>query len=537
MGYAVRASFTLKLKLESFDDDLEVVMFNSDWALNQIPRASCVLAQGRKAGNPSKAANIHSAGTFFDYMQKATVTLSAEGAMSVDDDWPEGDKVIFEGYVTGAGYQKVNGKTQFVVNLIHWLSDLDFSSTLSGQLHPASLTQYSFRAGYKLRQRTGVSQRTTMISTLAASTLISPGAVQSDLWGDAIKPFFTTLVNDDSIEYDGDLRLCVDLSSSPNTAAADALAKMEADPKLSLVGEGTLAARLGQSIASTITQASIQQYLGSTVWSTIVGSLAPNFLFSVVPGAEKAYVIPFIPGLRDTYEKEIVPEDFDFLHFHQLVPRPLRAVVIVGGKENRTNWGESVKLGIGGCYAPDDVKTGMVLTKAAPSWLANIPSEFSSPMRTSGLLSGVATPTSSTPVSTSSLRGGRDGKTRGEAALTSGILHSQYAQALYMMESLRGRAGNISGRLRFDIAPGASVKLRGNAEQFIGSDDNLGEQLFGTVLKVSCSLNAEKPAAGTGYEIGYIRTAKENASNNTSIDKHPLYTTKFLGKPLVEGYA
>lgn len=536
MTKVLRAEFELKLQLDGADE-LEVVTFNSDWAVNQIPRASCIIAQGRKAGNPSQAANIHSAGLFFEYMKPATVTLRAAGEAGENESWDEGEKVIFEGRVTGAGYQKVNGKTQFVVNLIHWLADINFSSTLSGQLHPSSLTQYSFRASYDLRGGTGLAQQTTMISQLTARNLITEGTVQSDLWGAALRPFFEKLATDDSIDYDGDLNTCVKLKAEPNTQALDALGRMESSPALSLKGEGGLGARLGETISAAIVSDSIQQYLGNTMWSTIVSQLAPSFMFAVVPAAEKAYVVPFIPGLRSTYDKELNPEDFDFLHFNQFVPRPMRAVVIVGGKESRTNLSDVVKLGLGGCYAPDDVEKGMVVTKAAPKWLANIASEYSSPMRTSGLLAGVASPTGATPIIGANMRGGRDGKTRGAAALTAGALYSDYARAVYMMEALRGRSGNISGRLRFDIAPGASVKLRGNSEQFIGAADNLGDQLFGTVLKVSCGLNAEKPAAGTGFEVGYIRTEKENASNNTSTEDHPLYSTVFKGKPIVEDYA
>ena len=47
----------------------------------------------------------------------------------------EGSYVIFDGYYTGTGWSRTRENTSFSVHLIHWLDDLNCSSTISGN-HP-----------------------------------------------------------------------------------------------------------------------------------------------------------------------------------------------------------------------------------------------------------------------------------------------------------------------------------------------------------------------------------------------------------------
>jgi hypothetical protein len=65
----------------------------------------------------------------------------ASAEFSLDDLWPEGPFIIFEGYVTGAAFRQNTASTELVLALTHWLSDLNFSSALSKQMHPLNPSQ------------------------------------------------------------------------------------------------------------------------------------------------------------------------------------------------------------------------------------------------------------------------------------------------------------------------------------------------------------------------------------------------------------
>ena len=61
-------------------------------------------------------------------------------------------------------------------------------------------------------------------------------------------------------------------------------------------------------------------------------------------------------------------------------------------------------------------------------------------------------------------------------------------------------------------------------------------KLYATVARVSFRLNAEEGNAGTGFSFAHARTEEENKSDKTSLEKHPLYETKFVGAPLIDEY-
>ena len=109
-----------------------------------------------------------------------------------------------------------------------------------------------------------------------------------------------------------------------------------------------------------------------------------------------------------------------------------------------------------------------------------------------------------------------------------------FSQAMYALEMLRGRSGVIRCLPRFDIAPGSNVLIENNPA-FPG--DNLGLPLMGTVLQVSGQIEAESPSSSVTMRVGYLRTLKENESDDTSIDSHPLYDQAFVGAPLLDEFA
>jgi hypothetical protein len=289
--------------------------------------------------------------------------------------------------------------------------------------------------------------------------------------------------------------------------------------------------------------------ISQTFWSKIVQSYAPTILCGLVPLVDHALFTSVTPGLRETYCKEITADEYENGRFVFPVSEPLRAVGIIAEKAiklgtfdtNATANQQSPKTlqvtGIGGCYAPDDAHDlGTIRFFRPPSWLNNIKSSDFSVGNTTGMstqkpISTAFTPKPDPDPSLSA------GVTKGDdSAKTDQIVEMfrAYAKSLFVSNSLRGRSGSLVGKLRFDIAPGSSVKIHAKYEPFIGSEDALVNELIATVVKVTSTLDAESKEAMTTFEFAYVRTVEENKSDSYSVESHPLFKDSFVGAPLID---
>ncbi len=555
MPNVYRSQYELWLELGDFGK-FEVASFSSNFSLNAIPSAQCVLAVGRDAANIQKKAAIHNKQGSLREMVTAKVYLKAQGAWDDKANWPEGQTLIFDGRLTGIGYRKMgDGQVSYVASIIHWLSDMAFSSTLSEQSHPANPGKYSYRSIYAGIGTTS-SGNPHGLSMLSADKFMSADLIRRDFWGNSIKPLFCKLTEKDTIQLTGELQgkakpgsndLAQAALSRIEGASGDSCAKPLSDYNvplsLDMGADAGISLRVARSISQNVMRDTVESYATTTMWDVLVGRLSPTFAFGVVPLVNTALVVPYVPGLRGLYSKEVNTDDYNFVDLSAYIPRPIRGVGIYGGRAMNSNPATDPNaqnpraVGIGGYYEPADPPRGMLLIRNAPPWLYNIPFTYSSAARTSGMRQGTPTNTATTVVNGSiAIKGGEDQKTANEVAALANGYFNRYAQTLYITEALRGRQGQLAGKLRFDISPGSNIKIGGSREQFIGGDDALGQDLVGSVMRVSTTISAESGRAGTGFQLAYIRTTSENENDQTSIDRHPLYSTKFLGAPLVDGY-
>jgi hypothetical protein len=121
----------------------------------------------------------------------------------------------------------------------------------------------------------------------------------------------------------------------------------------------------------------------------------------------------------------------------------------------------------------------------------------------------------------------------GDLSLQACSLMNAYAQVLYAYEVLKAREGDLSGKLRFDIAPGSSIKIEGCGEKFLGLSDDFGDAMFASVLQVDFIIDCETPRASTSFHIAHIRGSDENRLPGTSVERHPLWETVWDGAPLI----
>lgn len=549
----VKSDFIIELEVGG--ETFELTFFQASWGINTIPAAVCGLPLGRKARDGKTPAKIHTAKEFSN-SDVAKVYFEANGHWDEKTKWPEGRFLLFEGRVINRGFQKIMGKIQFVVHLTHWLADLNYSSSLSSQSHPANPTQYTFQAVVSPLQESNNVQPFALGQT-AESKLITFEGITDDLWGKAIKPVLCGLAANKHIQLKADLKECLSVADGNNGQALAALKRIEGEakncsraraewtPKLSMkLGDlSAVPTTIANSISEAIRRESIESFVHSTLWGKLVDNYAAGFMFSVVPLVDTALVVPYTPGLQDLYCKRIAVTDYNAVEMNGSVDRPIRGVAVYGGKEMSSGLASkgsssAVKqVGLGGCFSPTDAKTddGMIYVIGAPPWLANITESGHSPGKTTGLRKRLARPTGTTPQAEhkEDLQGNKDNKTREQIIQSATKMYDNYAHAVYVREALRGRVGMIGGKLRFDISPGANILVEGSAEQFLEGKDKLAVNMIGSVSRVTVVMNCEAGIARTAFQLEHLRTEEENKDEKTSVAGHPLYTTVFKGAPLV----
>jgi len=561
----VRSEFSVELAIEGITDRFQISMFQSNWGLNEIPQATCALAIGREASDGLTVANVHSYIDKFKVMTKATVHFTPYGDWDDGEPWPAGEQVIFEGRVTGTGFQKTSGGAQFVVNLIHWLSDLDFGSALTTRSHPTNPAQYTFPAIVSPLvsggTNTGVPISGGIAQTSEAGALSEPTNIKKDLWGKTIKPLLCALALEENVEISADLAQCVGDDVEASEVVLAALKRIESsaagdvdntdcdlerscytEPLSLLLGNAGAPESVAEAIVDALMRDTIESFNNTTMWGKIIGSYAKSFAFAVVPQVTKCLVVPFTGGLRKTYCKKIAATDYVSISLSGKLSRPLRAIVINGSTGSDTGLGANAGNprefggGIVGCFAPEDLTEGMILFENAPRWLSGVPSGGHSSARSTGLASGAGTSSATTPAEDDSeLVSNKEGKTQEELYRDVTSMYNGWAHTAFVARQLAGRTGSLHGKLRFDIAPGSSVVIDGSSERFIEGDQT-ARQLYATVVRVSFRLDAESHTAGTGFNFAYCRTKAENEDDKTSLEKHPLYETSFLGAPLIDAY-
>jgi hypothetical protein len=257
-----------------------------------------------------------------------------------------------------------------------------------------------------------------------------------------------------------------------------------------------------------------------------------------------------MPCLRTDNAKRIFANEYESLEQNLYIPRPIRSVLIYGGKYYATMAtpfvSHDVRLGFGGFFAPNEEgsRKGTNLVRPSPDWLAiaSVVDPKAIESAANGQSLNIDGKLPEIPA-----RGTSGEGTAEEINEKFSAMHKRYAKALYYNEVLRGRVGTLQGALRFDICPGSTVKIEGATDKFLdklvgGSiggaitpvDDPTGADIYATVTSVGIGLNAEASIAGTGFQLAYLRTVNENESESFATKEHPLYKNVFPGANLVD---
>lgn len=550
------------LVLEVAGKRLPLVHYTGSFAINQIPEAVASVGIGRDVYNPSVAAEIHNTVKSLRSMSPARVLFTPSGDFdNKGTKWPEKEVVIFDGYYTGFGRQKVRGKICFACQLTHWMVDMAFTSALSSAVAPGSPASLTFPAIMEPFQ--GAAGGTTIqgggsfVSSYVGHEVTANG-VQQDLWG-SIKNLFYGMAT-----YDGfnpvtsvaDLELAgVDVTQlKHNHRAVKALARIEGPVDVPTNGiNGSFPYAFGVALPLDLKDAqssnAVADFIGNSMsgydaiglsqWDLLVSAILPAFGLDVLPAVDRGVVVARIPGYRGQagkYYRTIIADDYEFVSENAVLAQPLRAVVCHGvitdfyGTSSYV--GQSGDSGSGGVFASSAVEDGdgCVKYSPVPPWLSGIVLTGLNGGSSTGVTRNEPVRSSTTPDAGKPA----NQKTPGEMRETIKPLLNQFARMVYITEALRGRGGTITGKLRFDIAPGSHVKLEGHSETFLGVSDELETPIYAQVNRVTVDIDAEAKAAGTSMLLTHTRDDAENKADRTSADSHPFYGKNVcLGLPLV----
>lgn len=545
------------LYLEIEGTKFPVVQYNDSYAVNEIPVCQILLGVGRKVSRNGDGARTAmeaaeaNKNNKYRRMKKAKVVFQPNGeANARGDKWPEKSSVIFEGYFTGFFYRKVMGKMQVSANLLHWTAALMFSSATAGNAHvgnPASLNE---AAVLDALDSSGSSAGCYL--SQAAPTKLLQSAISEDLWK-SIKELFCALASietkplaaSDQCQGGGDF--------TANDSALEALKKIEGDAKdcnfasddggskyaVPLKLE-TLSETVRNALCEAIAWQSVTTYANSTFWDKLVGEYCPMFGLAFVPMAQRGLVIADVPSLRDQVWRTVLHTEHTSFDMSAMLERPLRAVGVLPTFVIQTDGMPQSVLGqrTGGCFAPkgQDTADGLVRLVSAPPWLTQPAASLDDVLRTSGLDgNGVSRAVGADAP-------GKDSTKAGDAFGDSlSQVYSKYAQMIYANEMLRGRNGSFDGPLRFDIAPGSVIRIKQEAEKFLGAEDDLAGPVLACVARVSNVINAEAPAAGTSFTLTHMRWENTENDELSSLEGHPFFGKSIHGggkhgAPLVTAY-
>lgn len=502
--------------------DFQVAHYVGTHAVNEIPTAVCMLGVGRllRDGRP---ADIHQQTRLFQTMTPAEVWINPTGDYALNRPWPAEPVRVFKGLVAATGPKKIQGRTSFAVHLTHWTAALGFSSALTPLGHVANPTQLNASAILP-------SARSGAGSGLNISDMIShtvpPSLFASDTWA-GVKTLFCDLAhrNTRSFVKPGECRGRVG-DPGPNTDAIAALKLFEGpggecslgrqwSVPLAVVSEGH--DQVPRAIRSAIGGELAAAYANTSFWDKLVAQICPAFGMAVVPRVETAIVIADLPVFNGAPWRTIKIAEYDGGQVANQLDRPLKGVGVAPAFASQTLPRGSTRNGIGpygGCYVGGPQARGTFLVVGPPRWLSRLMTPAGDPKQQLLLDSR-----------SGSVANGAQAQPPGrveppDRAPQLRKLASRYAEAVYHTHALRGRNGTLSGPLRFDIAPGSVVHVRGKPERFIAPDELAGD-VAAYVARVTTAIDGQGGVAGTNFQLSHVRALGDEQAGGTS--EHPLF--------------
>lgn len=530
-----------KLRLYVAGVELPVAQFSMTYGLNAIPSATALIALGRNAQTLEES-TVYQVIDAIKQMAKVRVIIEGplgDWSAAAGTQFPSGYSVIFVGYVAGISYRRSAGRVSMVLNMLNQLIDMDMSAggskdVVPGAPHELLLPTLVQGAGSESAGAAGTkfvlglnSDLTTDFSKGILNTLLYLGKNnqiqlhEGGIWCQGGEPKQLELreANTRVLET---IKGVGDWEGIANNSAVAANVMPATYPlKVHAAGIEKAAYTIGEIVASSLT--------GTSMWNMLIGSLLPVFGCGIVPTATGAIIAPILNNARE-HQVAILPAEYADFDMTTLSKRPLYGVGVSGNYqfgslgvgENKMCVGATFDaFAEGGMSGPD----GMWLFVPAPSWMDDWVNLDPQALKGEAAINQMLNKPSHDSVGVNATAVNRDPDS--EVSGWNDVMQ-KYARLVYANNALHGRQGTLVGKLRFDIAPGTTVKVGVKDDLMSAGVDQLACDMFGFVARVTITINAEQAAAATTLELTNLRTSSENQMTRFSMTTHPFFDSNYF---------
>jgi len=543
----------------------DIVGFSSSFAVNTIPSAALSIAVGAEASSLGSVLRASSVGSIpingaNPPKIKVYLTASPVADMGVQQAGGNGGRVplselgvpadgkefmVFEGFISSLGRgTSMAGTATAVLQLEHWLANLNYASALSASSHPGNPGDMTFPAIMRSRGNSvdASGQTTGTISWLPlVSTELINTASLSDLWGNVFYKWMGDVVKDDpfaQVSFSAGLNTSGDIAPILDAISRLKPGNSESVPLELAMSDGTDSAIIESGIRSAVKEHTENNWVNTTLWGKLVGEWAPDFWFMVVPRVTDALVVPLTGPASGPPWAVIGNEDYVIANIATAKPHRLRGVGIVQPGASSSGLDTAIGplvanyTGFAGLYLSPQIKTGMLLIKSAPRWLTDTISASGRSAQAEGA-NGVVQSVIDGPLAA-------PGDALTEAAILQGARTNRnfldkFAQQWFSADKLRGSGGEVIGKLRFDIAPGSNVMVEADRDNAVVGSQAL-QRTYGVVVQVNYAIDVEQQHAHTSLILTNTHTEIEHTTaedSDTVVDTPPLYVKMWKGASMV----
>jgi hypothetical protein len=542
----------LQLYAEINEKQYDVVAYSSSFEINTIPSGSVLVPVGfdLATGVP---ADVMTRFDDFKIKQKIKIFLRVEadsanygaGLESFVDPVTKksaGPILIFEGEITGAILRRTAKSLHIAVHFVHWLSALNNSSVFSGVSHVINPVAFYNNGAAAYFTGSGVGAGSNADACAAENTAEGHWSVVNtavegfsgteDIWENGLKPFLRCLIQQDSLNAEIQAYFNSDAAKQKRLDALDRVLSTE------IILKDFADQAIIDNLATDIRQGVRSTDAGNTIWALLIGRWSPSYFFAICPRINDVKIAPLVGSYKDPNTpakyKLINSSDYYSVDLNLSSRQSIGAVGVLAARTDSVM--QSVLADAPpewpGFYppasnVPDDQKiSGVFLTKEMPPWLANVNFERVEFDPTVPLPNAFG----ATPAAAVALAAQLAAASSSKAAAYQNVAQA-FAQFFYVNEIFNNRSGEVSGKLRFDICPGSTVKL-----QAVPLDDTASsgfDYFYGQVIRVSYTIDASQGLASTVFSLSNLRTQVELDDTLLSIDLPPLYKKAWVGDTML----
>lgn len=463
---------------------------------------------------------------------------------------PSKAMLLFDGFINSMAATRLAKQSAGSVTIRHWLSSLHSASLLASYAYPGSSAVLTLPAYQRFKEGAGSTAGSGPPHGLLQKQIVyvEPGQIKDDIWRTIAKPFLIRVSEQNPFGKVTRFASCFPEAGGDNVEALAALARIEGETEtyglepdqwgVPLELSPTTPAAIINAIKSNLTAPRVKNLLQHSAWTYLVSQISAPFMCAVIPGIDRARVVPLSPSLNRVY-KELGPNDLLRQDRNRPVEHPYRAVTMSAG--NLSDAGSNMAGGqvrepfaFGPCFSPPKAsKKGLVRQISPPAWLREAQFSAFDPAMTSRALDGVAGGLMGDQTADQANEADRSAAATAERLRSTVDQYGQdYVKAMYANDMIAARSVKLMTGLRMDISPGSQLKVNLNSDI-----PGFGNTLYGMVSRVSIIIDAGRPFAVSNFQLSHIRNEYENQTEVIGVEKHPLFEDQFLGAPISSDFA